>query len=548
MPMVPTFQREDLPQIQQTGPQEDIASAGITGHALANLGDVGLDYAVRTIQAANYDWTANNTADFAESQTNAMLAARKKATQTGDYKGVATDFIAQLNADRLARISNAPTPRAGDAFGLHAKGVSDELTRGMSEYADAGEWKTWQSNTQTNLDKLASTSYQNPALADQNYGIGIGIINGAKAAGIGGDKVDWAQQSDSWGKQNYGAVVRRQVDTDPQGALSALRGGKYDFVLHPQDVEEYANTAQHAVDRIAEKQLMETQRALAQEQRADMWAQRQLRESQAQNAATWFSKAMQGGPIDGHALADAVARQEITPEAATATLNAGNGHDDANTKFEMTKRAGDGTLTPDDLLNAMNNRTLSADTATSLLKGVNAKGSKEDNQVVRANYETLNTGLGGHAIDQGIDPFGTGKAESAMMLTQARGEWTRRVLVNGEDSSAVLADMMPRYSPKATMPTWLPQPQMGTVMAPDDVANVAAQTKAAFAAKQITQDQYNAQGQLLYRYAQFFDGLSQRQAAVQAATRAKAPQPPPAAAPPVSLVPLEGDTSFGGMK
>jgi hypothetical protein len=522
MTIVPTFEREDLPSPMQTGAQADIAAAGIPGEALQRFGQAGVDTAIDMIHAENYDWTATNTANFAINSAQKLDAAKQQAAKTGDYKGALTAFNTQLAADQAAILQSAPSQRAADAFTLHSKGTMLDLTR------DA--------NTQSNLDKLSGASYRNPAIADTNYGIGVGIIKGAQAAGIGGDKVDWQSRLDAWGKQNYGAVVRNQIDTDPQGALTALQGGKYDFALHSEDVEQFTRQAQVQIDRVQQKALMAQERALAMEQRQDMMAQRQLRQTQAANAANLIGAAIQGKTIDPGQLGDAVRSQAVTPEAATAVLRAQEGQDDPQTALHLYQQLGTGNLQANDISTAVSSHLIKGSTGVELMRGLNERDKSGENQAERMSFDTLKTALGGQAAEQGIDVMGAGKAQSAQLWAQAQGEWNRRVIINHEDPQAALADMIPRYSPKANLPTWLPAPQMGAITDVSQLPTIVQQTKAAFTAGAITQDQYQAQGQLLQRYQQFFDAKAQRDAAAKAA---RAPAKP-GAAPPV-LTPAQGD-------
>jgi hypothetical protein len=541
MAIVPTFQREDLPQAMQTGAQMDIGSAGIVGQALERFGQAGVDSAVSMLHAENYDWTAKNTSSFALDRAQALDAAKQQAAQTGDYKGAITKFNADTTAAQAAIIAQAPSQRAADAFTLNSKGTMLDLTRDANTFAQRGEGSVQKSNIQANLDNLSASSLRNPALADTNYGTGLGIIAGAQKSGIAGPDVDWQSMKDNWGRQNYSAVVRHQIDQDPNGALAALNGGKYDFALHSEDVENLSRQAQVQIDRRQQQALMAEQRQYTMEARQEAAAARQLRQAQAGNEANMLADAVGGKPIDTDKLVDMVRSQQITPAGMDAIMRGQEGRDDPATMLHLYSQLGSGQLQAGDIMTAVANHQIKASTGVELQRGLNEREKSGDNQVERGAFDTLKTALGGAAAEQGIDLFGQGKAQAAQLWTQAQGEWNQRVIINHQDPQATLADMIPRYSPKASVPTWLPAPQMGAVTAPEQVPLIWGQTKQALAAGTITHSQYDAQAALLMQYQKFFVSKAQRDAAIAAVRGAKPSTPGAAVAPSPPLVPANTD-------
>lgn len=537
MPIVPTFQREDLPQAMQTGPQANVAAAGLPGEALARLGDAGTDFAIKMIDADNFDWLRKNVSDFAVKQQDALDGAQQGAVKSGNFKGAAQTYNQQIQADQAARIASAPTPHVADLFLQHSTGYLRTYERQMNDYAQSGEFSSWNSGAQESQDQLSQLSYRNPATADANYATGLGIIRGAQAAGIGGAKVDWQAKVDGWKRENYGAVARQQVDTDPNAALSNLRGGRFDNYLPTEDIENLSRAAQNGVDRLQQKQMMVEQRALAQENRAEIQAERELRQTQVANAATWISGALKGGPVDVGKLADDVATQRISHEAADAVLHASEGHDDAQTVLNLHAKLASGDLQMADVFTAFSNHTIGQQTGVGLLNGIGEREKTGNNAADHGAYQAMRTALGSAAAEQGIDIFGADRAAAALRTSRAEIEWNDRVNLHHEPPQAVATDIIQRYSPNNATPTWLPQPKFGAIAAATDMPAVVQQTDAALAAGTITPDQYAAQGTLLSQYKTFFDAKQKRDAAL-AAVKAIKPAALPAAP---TTPPTDGD-------
>ena len=107
------------------------------------------------------------------------------------------------------------------------------------------------------------------------------------------------------------------------------------------------------------------------------------------------------------------------------------------------------------------------------------------------------------------------------------------MLVGRQDPLTVLSDMLPRYTQPTADIAALPRPRMGTITGAQDIPKVAAATKQAFDAGQITQSQFTSEAQLLGRY----DAIYQQHAAALAATAAAKPGKP-AAGKAVGLTPV----------
>ena len=164
-----------------------------------------------------------------------------------------------------------------------------------------------------------------------------------------------------------------------------------------------------------------------------------------------------------------------------------------------------GTATPDQIYGAIGNG-ISGKTGSEMIKAVQSRARTQTNAVERGDYDTLKTALGGHALESGqMDIFGEGKQAAAQLWTQAQAEWNRRVVSGTEKPDDVLADMMPRYQKSVPdRPQAWPNPRYGMVQSTKDVADVAQKTRAAFEAGTLSQEQYNAEGELLTRYLTFY--------------------------------------------
>jgi len=260
-------------------------------------------------------------------------------------------------------------------------------------------------------------------------------------------------------------------------------------------------------------------------------AEKDHRAAQAFNFSQDFAAALAGNGPNASQVADAVAKQRYSPEAANAILSARSGRDDPMATVQLWQHVGDGTARPDDIAAALSAGKISGPTGADMIKAVTAKDRGVDNQTEHSAFATLRTALGGDAVDKGLVDFGnTDQVKQALGWAQAQGEWTRRVVAGTEDPQAVLADMVNRYQRPDHPPATWDRPRLGGVFATKDVADVWAKTQAAHDAGQMGEDQFNAQAALLNQYRQFFADQDSRNAAV-AAAQAGAPKPVKSGAP-----------------
>lgn len=278
------------------------------------------------------------------------------------------------------------------------------------------------------------------------------------------------------------------------------------------------------------------------EAKADADAQRNLTNVQRDNEATLFGSAVLGQPIDQAMLGNAIRNQQISPMAYNAITavqqKTAEGQDDPITSIALWDNIANRSATNDDVFRFVTQGKISGKTAIEMVKSLGTQAKTERDHVEKGDYETLKTTLGGHALESGMmDIFGTGKIAHAELWAQAQQEWNHRVVQQGERPDAVLGDMLPRYQKAIpNTPAAWPNPRMGAVHTIEDVADVAAKTKAAFQGGQIDQSTYNTEGDLLERYRRAFVIQAQSAAAAKAAQATGGRRAPTATAP---LAPTE---------
>lgn len=229
--------------------------------------------------------------------------------------------------------------------------------------------------------------------------------------------------------------------------------------------------------------------------------------AQAANAADMIGTVNQTPPgadlpfkIDD--LTRAVRTQQLSGAGYSAVLTAmqrrSAGADDPTVAMDLWRRARLGEDVSHDALQAYADGKLKNETAIDIGKLVASRGTGET-APDKANFATLKTALNGYAIEQGIFA-GADKAEKAQLWTAAQAEWTKRVLLGHENSSAVLGDMLQRYVKAPVAPDGLPTPRMGAVSSLADVTGVWARTKAAHDAGKMDDATFQSEADLLDRY------------------------------------------------
>lgn len=247
------------------------------------------------------------------------------------------------------------------------------------------------------------------------------------------------------------------------------------------------------------------QRAAAKQAHADATAARNLNRSQAVNEAKLLGAINTGKPLSASDIEHLAETQQISAggvQALTAAIARNeNGIDKAEPTLRLWHAINTKQATSDMIFDGLKNGDISRNTSVAMMRALDAKTSKQNDQVVRQAFGQLRTALHGDAIQQGIIP---NKSPEASAWAQAQGEWTQRVTIGGENAIAVKEDMLKRYAHDTASPTWLAQPKMGLVQSAQDLAAVAARTGAARKAGKISEDDYRAQLRLLSDYKKFY--------------------------------------------
>jgi hypothetical protein len=318
------------------------------------------------------------------------------------------------------------------------------------------------------------------------------------------------------------ADARNAINANPGNAVAMLSDPSNFPALDPARREALIGRA----DSKATALMMH---ADAMASRADARAERDFHRQQDQNLTNIFADVADGKPASPGDIADMGRNGQLSASQTHAALLAIAKDDapvnDPTTTLRLWRGMGDGSTTADDVAHALTNRLLTTATASDLQKAINTADGKEEGGIDKANHATLKTATGLNADNTGMfakmtmDP-----AAQVNLQTQAEQEWTQRVRVGHEDSSRVLADMLPRYQ---FLPPSLaiPNPLAGAIESSADVERVRVNTQRAFQAGQITEDQARQQGVLIQQWAAFRQAQAQR-AAIMDQSKPLPPPPP----------------------
>ena len=497
------------------------------GQALARgagqLADVANDWSARYAEARRQADAANITADASAKLGDAQFRWSKTPDNEAAYAGFQAE-AAQIKANALAassdplvqgyvtrQVDQEAIMRGLDtrntAFGLESSARRGQLDTRLFQYAQAAA---------TAPTDLQRGYYVDQAKAD---------ISGSVAAGWLHPE-EGAQRSLQFGSQVAEVQARRDLTADPENALRNLS----DPTKYPGLNEE---ARARLTDRADRRYEVSMRRDIAMQEHEDRMADRDLRQQQGANFAGVVADINDGKSVDVGKLTDMTRAGQLSGsqlDGALAQLRGMANRDDPSVVVNLHRSLNAGTLTNDDVSTALSNGSIKGQTAVDLTKALGATADKQSNAVERSSFATLKTALSGGAVEQGIFK---NTAPETQKWAEAQGEWTNRVLVGRQDPLTVLSDMLPRYTQPTADIAALPRPRMGTITGAQDIPKVAAATKQAFDAGQITQSQFTSEAQLLGRY----DAIYQQHAAALAATAAAKPGKP-AAGKAVGLTPV----------
>lgn len=304
-----------------------------------------------------------------------------------------------------------------------------------------------------------------------------------------------------------------------------------------QDMLEQAGDALDAPHRavlqetIQNHQYTQMMRDNASLQREELLAQRNLRLTQQDSFAKLAGPIFAGGQPDVSIIAQAVTNKQITPEMGhfltTLPTAIGRGQEDPALKVQAQMLAGAGVATVDDIMNMAQQGHFSTPTIGALVKTVQARANKDSDAGERGAFSQLRTAMSVGADEHPLVDLGKDEnTKSTQLWAQAQGEWNQRVHVQGEPYTQVLLDLMQKYAAsRAQFPIWLAQPRFGAITSHDDIPVVVQAVQNALQTNRISQDQADAQFDLIKQYSDFFDAKVQADAAQKAIHANKVGQP-----------------------
>lgn len=232
-------------------------------------------------------------------------------------------------------------------------------------------------------------------------------------------------------------------------------------------------------------------------------ADKQMKDGQAQALTGLVSNFLQTRqPIDDKTMSELVNGNVVSLEGMNfynAVVAGKKNQDDPQAIFTLSQNMANHTLTPDQVFTAFHNGDISDATAVGYAKALaDPKSAAVTDPVERGYYSTLKA-LVAPSADTGFDLFqGEARNKAALRWANADAEWTQRVLAGGEDPRKVLLDMAKRYN--APIAANIPQPKLGAVRSPEDLAKIAQATVAAHTAKTMSDAEYATQVQILSSY------------------------------------------------
>lgn len=261
------------------------------------------------------------------------------------------------------------------------------------------------------------------------------------------------------------------------------------------------------LEKIVTNQHMQMSRAISLQNHLDSFAARQLKDYQGKNEAAAVASTMAGKFLPITVKADMVAKQQITPQALSFINGLEDrrleGHDVPAVSVALWAKVN----SPDANVRAQAAQDVYAASAQGMVKGTQAgsmiqtlaaRGREDQRQVQTDLFNTLKTALSGHALERNLVDLSDehGQAQAARW-TQAQQEWTQRTVLQKQDPSVVLQDMLPRYQPPVRTLRGFSESRFGQVNSLDDVEKVGQLTKDALVSGTISQDTYNYESTLL---------------------------------------------------
>ncbi|HEV2673377.1 MAG TPA: hypothetical protein VGV37_02480 [Aliidongia sp.] len=501
MPNVPTFDRSELPQVQQTGGQVNPAAAAAPEEALMQ----GAGQFENTVQEFNQRYQdARRQADTAgvmADATTQLADAQFRWSKVADRQTAMTGYAAEAQQIRAANLARINDPLATQIF----SGTFDHQAAAYGVATGQEAFGLESSKRVADLDLRLSQYAQAAVTApnDQARASIIGQANGDISGTVAGGWLHpeaGAQALMGFRSKMAEVSARQDMNSDPGAAAEKLQDPTSYPYLDPNLRQTLQYRADMRADRLERLQI-------AGQAHADAMAAKDQRQAQSSNETNLLEAVYSGKDVDPNLIAHLAETQQISPGGLEAVHSAmarkAAGTDDPMAVVHAYDQLGKGNLTSDNVTSLIGNGSVKGTTGAELMRAVVEQGKQQTNATERGYYGQLKTALSGGAVEQGLFKDTPPIVER---WGQAQGEWTQRVLVSKEDPQAVLSDMLPRYAGStATSPSWLPAPRFGAIGNTDDLTNIAVKTNQAFQAGQIDQPTYDGQVNLLNQYKSFYD-------------------------------------------
>lgn len=549
MPQLPDFISPGAPEPAQqpfANPEEAsvVGAAGVRGgeQLESAVNEWSQRYFAARRQAIAADAVASASKQLDDLEfTSSKIPDRQKAVATFEQgAGISTDAQGNVQLAPGGVIQKTLDGIDDPVAKAYAQG---EITKLAIAHRAETQLKSFALESSTRVGQLDQNLFQfaNSASAAQTPQLRAMLTDNANAAIQGAVAAGWLRPEEGAARaiQFRGQLASADADSYIRTASQQVAVGR----LTPLDISNYISDPSHFIGMTIEQRQQKADEAVrlgrtivamqtSAQAHDDAVAERQLKASQASNAASLIAGVSTGGPgaaqqVDAGKLAGLVKTGIINEAGFSAVLAAQSraeaGRDDAGTVMDLYRRFGNGEDVSNDALEAYAENKLSRQTMLDLGKAQAERGKGADSAVDKQNFGSLKTALNGYAIEQGMFQ-GADKDERAELWTNAQREWTQRVSINHENSSAVLGDMLTRYVKAPGSIEGLPTPRLGAVSSTADVQRIAKLTQQAYDNKQLSPAQFDAEKQLLTQYALRF------RAQEQAAAAAKSGPKPPSGA------------------
>lgn len=508
MPVLPEFD-ESIPVRPTEMPGVNPAAFGAPGAAIAQggreLSDQMAQFNERYIDAKRAMAASNTVVGLSKTLDDLQHKYSKVPDRTQALAG----FNAETAALQKSSVDTIADPEirahVTEQFGAEAISRSDAVGR-EAFGLESSKHQADLTQNQSDLSTLAARAPNDHARA-----IITDNFNAAVAGAVAGG---WITPEEAkirqlkWTSDVQAVHVRDQMnaalDTRDPEKMYALAHSIQDQANYPGMTEDTRASLGRELENSAYHLDMQAARR---EAHADMMADRAMHQAQAHNEAVTLAAVNAGQPLSDVQIMKLANGGQISAGGVealhTARDRAEDGRDNPIAAGHLWHAADSGELVPDDVYTAFKHGDVSKGTMVDLIKTIDSKNIKGDTASDKAAFSVLKTALSGAAVESG-SILGNDKAGAQQTWAEAQGEWHRRVTIGGEDSNAVLTDMIPKYAKAPIAPTWIAPTKFGTPNSTKDVMALAARLGQAFKSKQISQSDFEGQAELLTNYRRYY--------------------------------------------